>query len=62
MMFNIMGGFGVTRTASIGIRVEPDLKKAAEQAAAAERRTLAAWIEGLIVDALAKRSEQKDKI
>lgn len=37
------------RTASIGIRVEPIVKEALEQAAKADRRTVAAYVEMLIV-------------
>ena len=37
------------RTASIGIRVEPAVKEALERAAKADRRTLAAYIEMLII-------------
>lgn len=40
------------RTASIGIRVEPVLKAAAEKAAAADRRTVASLIEKLLVEYL----------
>ena len=39
----------MARTASIGIRVEPSVKQAAEQAAKDDRRTLAALIELLLV-------------
>jgi hypothetical protein len=39
----------MTRTASIGIRVEPDVKVAAEKAAADDHRTLASLIEILLV-------------
>jgi hypothetical protein len=35
----------MAKTASIGIRVEPGLKEALEKLAAADRRTLAAYIE-----------------
>ena len=36
------------KTASIGIRVDPAIKAAAEKAAAADGRTLANWIERLM--------------
>lgn len=49
----------MARTASIGLRVEPDLKKAAEKAAAADNRTLASWIELLMKDALQKPKRAK---
>ena len=53
-LFNIVRGVAMARTASIGIRVEPDIKAAAETLAAEDRRTLAAWVEGLIIEALTK--------
>ena len=40
----------MARTASIGIRVEPALKDAAERAAAADRRTVASLIEKVLVE------------
>jgi hypothetical protein len=42
----------MTRTASIGIRVEPQLKAAAEQAAADDHRTVASLIEKLLTEYL----------
>ena len=42
----------MARTASIGIRVEPVVKGALEEAAKADRRTVAAYIEKLIIDDL----------
>jgi hypothetical protein len=42
----------MTRTASLGIRVEPAVKTALESAAKADRRTVASYIEKLIVDDL----------
>jgi hypothetical protein len=39
----------MTRTASIGIRVEPEVKAAVEAAAKADDRTVAQWIERLLV-------------
>ncbi len=42
----------MARTASIGIRVEPELKAAVEKAATADGRTVAQWIERLIVQQL----------
>ena len=44
----------MARTASIGIRVEPELKAHAEAAAKEDGRTLAQWIERLIVSAVGK--------
>jgi predicted HicB family RNase H-like nuclease len=37
------------RTASIGIRVEPTLKEAVERAAKTDGRTVAQWIERLLI-------------
>lgn len=39
----------MARTASIGIRVEPEVKAAIEKAAKADERTVAQWIERLMV-------------
>ncbi len=44
----------MARTASIGIRVEPALKEAAEKKAKEDRRTLAAYIEKILVEDLEK--------
>jgi predicted transcriptional regulator len=41
------------RTASLGIRVEPDLKERLERAAKADRRTVAALIEKVMEEWLA---------
>ena len=40
----------MVRTASIGIRVEPDLKEAAERAAKDDRRTVASLIEKVLTE------------
>lgn len=42
----------MARSASIGIRVEPEVKAAAEKAAAADHRTLAGLIEKLLIEHL----------
>jgi hypothetical protein len=42
----------MSRTASIGIRLEPAVKEALETAAKIDRRTVAAYVEKLIVDDL----------
>jgi len=42
----------LARTAAIGIRVEPDIKAAAEKAAAADRRTVASLVEKVLVEYL----------
>ena len=39
----------MARTASIGIRVEPSVKEAVEKAAKADDRTVAQWIERLMI-------------
>lgn len=41
-----------TRSASIGIRVQPDVKAAAEKAAQDDHRTLASLIEKLLTEHL----------
>lgn len=45
----------MARTASIGIRVEPEVKAAAEAAAAADHRTVASLIEKLLLTYLKDR-------
>ncbi len=40
----------MARTASIGIRVEPDLKEAAERAAKDDHRTVASLIEKVLTE------------
>lgn len=42
------------KTASIGIRVDPAVKAAAEKAAAADSRTLANWVELVLAERLRK--------
>ena len=42
------------RSANILIRAAPSLKERAERIARTERRSLSAWIEGLIVDKVAE--------
>jgi len=42
------------RSANILIRAAPSLKEQAERIARKERRSLSAWIEGLIVDKVAE--------
>jgi hypothetical protein len=42
----------MARTASIGLRVEPAVKDAIEAAAKSDRRSVAAYIEKLIIDDL----------
>ena len=40
----------MARTASLGIRVEPELKERLEQAAKDDRRTVAAMVEKIVAD------------
>jgi len=48
---NIRSGINtMARSAAIGIRVEPEIKAAAERAAAKDRRTLAALVEKVLVE------------
>jgi hypothetical protein len=49
----------MARTAAIGIRVEPPVKEALEKLAAADRRTLAAYIEILLVEHIESKAPQK---
>jgi hypothetical protein len=42
----------MTKTASIGIRVDPAVKEAAERAASEDHRTLASLVEKLLVEHL----------
>jgi hypothetical protein len=42
----------LARTAAIGIRVEPEVKAAAEKAAADDRRTVASLVEKILVEHL----------
>ena len=58
-MLNIVGRLRMARTGSIGIRVEPIVKKAAEKAAADDRRTLASLVEKVLVEYLVKEGYLK---
>ena len=49
----------MTRTAAIGIRVEPEIKAAVEKAAAADRRTVASFIEKILVEYLEEHGHLK---
>jgi predicted HicB family RNase H-like nuclease len=53
--------FTVPRTASIGIRVEPTLKAEVEKLAKEDGRTVAQWIERLIVRELHAVKTQQPK-
>lgn len=44
-----MAEANTTRTASIGIRVKPNIKEALESAAKADRRSVASYIEMVLV-------------
>jgi hypothetical protein len=43
------------KTAQVNLRMEPALKEAAEKAAKADRRSLTAFVEKLLVDYLTKK-------
>jgi len=45
----------MAKTAAIGIRIEPELKDAIEEAARSDRRSVASYIEKLIVDDLDRK-------
>jgi predicted HicB family RNase H-like nuclease len=45
-----------TKTATINLRVDPEVKAAAERAAAADRRSLTTYIEMLIEDDVRRKS------
>lgn len=45
----------MARTASIGIRVEPEVKAAVEKAARDDDRTVAQWIERLMIRELREK-------
>jgi hypothetical protein len=47
------------RAAQITIRLQEDVKFAAQAAAKASRRSCSQWIEGLILDALAKPTKDE---
>jgi len=48
---NIRSGvYTMARSAAIGIRVEPEIKAAAERVAAKDRRTLASLVEKVLVE------------
>jgi hypothetical protein len=51
----------MARTASIGIRVEPHVKAAAEKAAAVDRRTLASFVEKILVEFLEREGYIKSE-
>jgi hypothetical protein len=55
----MLAGGAVTRTAAIGIRVEPEIKAAVEKAAAADRRTVASFIEKILVEYLEEHGHLK---
>jgi hypothetical protein len=50
-LFNITG-LTMARTASVGIRIEPHVKGALAKAAEADRRSMAAYIELLLIEHL----------
>ena len=44
----------MARTASLGLRIEPDVKTALEEAAKADRRTVASFVELLLIEHLTR--------
>ena len=44
-----------TKSATLNLRIEPDIKEAAERAAADDRRSLTSLVEKLLVDHLRKK-------
>ena len=44
-----------TKSATLNLRIEPDIKEAAEKAAAEDRRSLTSLVEKLLVDYLRKK-------
>lgn len=46
----------MARTAALSIRVEPDIKAAVEKAAEDDGRTVAQWVERLILKALREQN------
>lgn len=51
----------MARSATIGLRIEPDLKAAAEKAAQDDRRSLASLVELALVEYLKQRGYLKDE-
>jgi hypothetical protein len=49
------------KSKTLNLRIDPELKEAAEQAAAEDRRSLTSYIEKLIDDDLRKRAAAKAK-
>jgi hypothetical protein len=47
------------KSKTLNLRIDPELKDAADKAAAEERRSLTSYIEKLIDDDLRKRAERK---
>ncbi|WP_167718871.1 hypothetical protein [Shinella sumterensis] len=45
----------MAKTASVGIRIEPEFKEALEKAAKLDRRSVASYIEKLIADDLRRK-------
>lgn len=49
----------MARTASLGIRIEPEVKAALEQAAKADSRTVASYVELLLIQHLTDKGYLK---
>ena len=45
----------MTKTAAISVRIDPKIKAAAQKAAAADRRTVASFVEKVLVEYLVKK-------
>ena len=50
-----------TKDAQVNLRLQPSLKRAAEKAAADDRRSLTSLIEKLLVDHLKSRNKRKQR-
>jgi hypothetical protein len=50
-----------TKTATLNLRVDPEIKDAAEKAASDDRRSLTSFIEKLLTDFLRKRGYLKPR-
>jgi hypothetical protein len=49
-----------TRTAPLGLRITPTLKKALEKAAADDRRPIASYVEKLLIEHLGRKGYLKN--
>jgi hypothetical protein len=58
---HFLHGENMPKTAAIGLRVEPEVKKALDKAAADDRRPVASYLEILLVDHLTAAGYLKKK-